>query len=306
MKTQGTYVFIGGCSGTANPYTSKVTSPSLVTNKPLAEPISRDKFGIHTTAFGIVIGKTGIFIDNGTGVGAVAQFILSQGATTVYGLQTHIHADHCIGIYNNSLLFKKDLVKQIVTPKLSEYSFQDEYDHDFDTALWPISPEKVGVTHTISEFEPGVTLSILDGIETLSLNHPGGAVAYRIHLPEGDVVIATDHELVGDHVKKYAEFVSGARFLYADVQYRDSEYAGEKGICGGPAFPRKTWGHSTPTMLGEALSHCEKVPTMVIVGHHDPSRSDSDLESFEEEIEHAFVGLKCTVRLARDNDTFKV
>lgn len=298
-------VFIGGCAGTNTPSAAKITAPSLHTPKPLIEPWPRTEYGTLTTSFGIVVGDAGIFIDNGGGIIHVAELFRAMEIKKVYGLQTHFHMDHMLGIQNNGMLFRKNLVDTIYAPTFPGKKFRELFDASFDSQGWPIGPKTFGIEHHILDFEPGGYIGdILMGVRTLPLNHPGGAVAYRIALPFGDVVIASDTELVGEEsTKAYAEFVSGARILYADVQYRTSEYAGEVGIGNGPAMSRKNWGHSTPEMLGYALSKCESAPRIVLAGHHDPSRNDQDLRVFEKETVETLKGLRSEVRFARECDS---
>ena len=167
----------------------------------------------------------------------------------------------------------------------------------------------LGVDLKIEEFSPGDRLDVSRGIDTLLLKHPGEAAAFRIRLPHGDVVIATDDELIDpEHCLQWAKFVSGSAILYVDVQYRDAEYGGKAGIGGGPAMSRVGWGHSSPEMVLEALSLCEKAPSTILIGHHDPSRSDEDLRAFEKEVqEHFKTALpNSLVQFAREGDTMRV
>jgi len=275
---------------------------------------TRNDFGDLTTSLGVVVENTGIFIDNGTGIQNVVQFFTDSKVTRVYGLQTHFHGDHRNGIQNNTMLFRKDYVKAIYAPRLNGgKTFKELVAEDFDPATWPLSPETFGVNLNIIQFEAGDTLD-LDGIvvKTLLINHPGGfkpgkAVAYRICLPDGDIVVATDCELSDENDRKlYAEFISGAKLVYADVQYRDSEYAGVRSIGGGMKMERKGWGHSTPTMFAEMLKLVEKMPKKILVGHHDIARTDEDLYLFQGELIEALAVFDCDVNLAKECDCITV
>ncbi len=141
----------------------------------------------------------------------------------------------------------------------------------------------------------------------MPLPHPGGAVAYRFTFPFGAVVIATDAELVDGELRRmYAKFVSGARYLYVDMQYRDAEYEGKVGICGGPAMSRVGWGHSTPRLIRETLELCPTKPRTVLIGHHDPNRTDGDLCLFEAETRDHLSSLGVEVRFAKEGDAFEI
>ncbi len=298
--------FIGGCAGSSNPPSARISFPSVASGMPLAKPIRRREFGSLTTSFGLVTPESAYFIDNGSGVANMSQFILSSGASVVYGLQTHWHDDHTNGMQSNALLFRKDLVKAVLAPKLGERSFQQIFDHDFSVEVWPVSPKTFGVTHVIREFEPGTVLNLPVPVKTFSLSHPGGSVAYRFECDSGAVIVATDHEIALGDEAEFARFIAGAELLYIDVQYRDEEYLGKHGICGGPALPRKGWGHSTPEMLGSVLSRTGNVPKVVVIGHHDPNRDDEDLRAFEKEVRETLKPLGSEIRFARECDSYEV
>ena len=298
--------FVGGCSGSGSPQSMRISHPSIRSNSPLVTPVERNGFGSLTTALGLCFKDTAMFFDNGSGVVSVGRFISTGESKVVYGLQTHFHRDHLAGIQMNPLLFKKGMVNTMFAPNMGKLSFREILDYEFSTQIWPVSPPKSGCEMNVLNFEPGKVLNAFYGINTISLNHPCGCVGYRVSTSTGDVVVATDHELNDENSARFAEFVSGASLLYVDVQYRDAEYAGEVGICGGPKISRSGWGHSTPSSLFKSLVKCQRVPEIILVGHHDPERSDEDLKAFEKEIQELLSGFRKTVRFAREGDSFEL
>src|SRR3989344_3840363 len=305
-----TTFFVGGCSGSGSPASVRIERMSLLDSKLPVVPCRRTTFGTLTSAFGLIVGDVGIFVDNGTGIANINEFMKGAKLSRVYGLQTHTHHDHRSGVHGNMLLFKKGLVKEIFAPKLPGISFSELVERDFSPETWPVSPKDFGIELKITEFNLGEKLSVLGSMETLKLNHPGGncpgsSAGYKINTPEGAIVIATDNELSSEKDREaYARFVSGAKILYADLQYRNREYRGERGICGGPPMSRKNWGHSTPEMLRAALEKCNRIPELVVLGHHDPWRTDEDLLKFEAEVHTLLSPLGCNVRFAREGDHF--
>ena len=288
-KKSKSLFYVGGCSGTNSP-----TFP-------------RNEFGNLTTAFGILTGKRGVFIDNGSGVGKVSSYLMENEVNEVYGLQTHFHLDHRLGMPLNELLFVKDLVKGFYAPKLSRRSFKSLFQADFGKETWPIAPTGISIV----EFKPGKELDTPFNVKTLLLNHPGdypsgGSIAYRITTPDGDIVIATDGEPVGEHAIKMAEFVSGCALLYIDVQYRQGEYDGNLAICDKKAMSRKGWGHGTPEMLFDVMRNCAVTPKKVIVGHHDPARTTQDLYLFEQEIKNHLIGFRAVIEFAREGVAIEI
>lgn len=276
-----TVLYIGGCSGSSSP------------------EFSRNEFGNLTTAFGILSGTQGIFIDNGSGITKVASFLLANKVTEVYGLQTHFHGDHRQGIHGNKLLFVPGLVKAINAPKLCYRSFREIIERDFSEETWPIAPRDI----PIMEFEPGESLLSPLPVETLLQNHPGGSVAYRVATPDGDIVVSTDGEPTGKYGDQMAEFISGAELFYVDIQYRQAEYDGKLSISNGPLMSRAGWGHGTPEMLFDILSKCKVPPKKIIIGHFDPARTTGDLYIFEQEVKNHLIAFDTMVQFAHEGDT---
>lgn len=264
-------LIVGGCSGSNTP------------------AHSRPVYGHLTTSYGLLDrqNKRGIVIDNGTGVQVVARKMIKAGVQETTILQTHFHGDHLEGLQLNALLFSKT-VQSIIVPRFENgRPFDQIFAERFHPVTWPVSPTTFGVQHNIVSFEAGKPTTLkLPGdvhVHTLHVNHPGGCIAYRFALPDGDIVIATDNELFGVGIafcKRYAEFVSGANTLIADVQYTHNEYEGHTQL-GGLAMSRKNWGHSTPEMLQVVLStYCGVWPQNILLTHHDPSRTDDELKEF--------------------------
>ncbi len=292
MKTSS-LLFIGGCSGTTNPSSAS----------------DRTEFGTNTTSLGVVVDDVGFFIDNGSGIGNVVDFLKSKKLERVYGLQSHFHLDHCSGIPINKLLFIPGGVNKIFAPRLETKSFQEVIDTTFESHTWPVSPKMFKIQNQIVDFTPGETIKEV-WVKTLPVNHPGGSVAYRITLPEGDVVIATDLELSDESsLSKMASFSSGARLMYIDIQYRDCEYEGCVAIGSDTTrMSRKNWGHSTPSMLHKLLESYKMMhglaPKQIIIGHHDPKRTDRELQIFEKEVIASLREFPIEVSFAHENDTY--
>ncbi len=309
MKTKKSVFFVGGCAGTGSPASARIICPSETSAMPLVRPVARKEFGTHTTSFGIVSQDIGIFIDNGSGINHVSDFLLAEGVTRIVGLQTHFHLDHCSGLPTNQLLFRKvhgePLVAAIYSPIIGPVGFEQEMEKYFQSHVWPVSPAMFGIKHKHIASPPDSFFTVHGlRVTSTSQRHPGGSVGYKIALPEGDVVIATDNELAEESDKKFfAEFVTGSALLYIDIQYRDSEYEGNASVGGGDTvFIRRNWGHSTPSMLVDVVRRIEPKlrPQRILVGHHDPRRPDGDLLAFEFEMREVFEGLGVTLSFARE------
>ena len=300
-------LFIGGCSGSGTPRTfEKLFFDGDVLRK--SDFFKRGRFGTRSTSFAVAAGRQVFFIDCGAGIINVNQFLgLPEfDGCEVYGLQTHEHEDHKDSIQRCVYLgFKAGLLKKYYWPRIviGKSVGGDSFKRAFQD--WP-----VGTAVVPEIFMPGAAFD-LGGtkVATFLLKHgkdigkdaQGYSVAYRIETPHGAIVIATDHEIGTDdekYVLEFAKFISGAKVLYADLQYRRKEYDGIDGICGGAPMKRAGWGHSTPDMLFRALELCEKPVEKLVAGHHDPERDEQDLLAFEKEVAAGFAPIGTKVEFA--------
>jgi ribonuclease BN (tRNA processing enzyme) len=303
-------IYIGGCTGSNVAQAERIARELDDGSTDIVKrPVFRQVFGTHTTAIAVRVGDTGFIIDNGSGVGQVCEFLKAKGVTQIFILQTHYHLDHLLGLPVNSFLLRKDIVKGIFSPRLGTHTLESVMDQIYASPFWPVWPKKFGIQHPFQSFEPGEPLPIMGGgIKTLSLNHDGGSVGYRIPTPEGDIAIVTDNELSNDDIRlATANFIAGSAVAYIDVQYRDGEYNGEQVIgAGSTMMIRKNWGHSTPSMLVKTFELMVKAPVLTLIGHHDPKRSDEDLFAFEREVRRTIKHLGTKLRFAKECDIISV
>ena len=138
---------------------------------------------------------------------------------------------------------------------------------------FPITLKEFVANISYDSFHVGEEIIIKDNIKvlTLPLNHPDGAVGYRIEYKDKAVCYITDHEHE-ENVKneKLINFVSNSDLLIYDSTYRDEEFVGYKG-----------WGHST-WQEGFRLSKYSKIKKYVIF-HHNPDNKDNIMKEIEEE-----------------------
>src|ERR1035437_3376165 len=249
-------IYIGGCTGSTVVSAERIfhleargiTDAATV----ISLPVSRATFGTQTTSIAILMGSTGVLIDNGTGVQQASEWLKAKGAMQVFILQSHYHLDHISGLpFNGFLMNKNTPVKAIYGPTLpGGFDFDYVMKYFFIAPFWPVWPKKFGIELPIHAFVPGETIPVMGGIKTMLLNHDGGSVAYRIPTPAGDIVIATDNELSNSEIReRCASFFSGAALAYIDLQYRNDEYDNKATIGPGETtMSRKGWGHSTPSI----------------------------------------------------------
>jgi phosphoribosyl 1,2-cyclic phosphodiesterase len=229
------------------------------------------RYGGNTTCFAVVSDDTLLaFIDAGTGLVSRRGTGLELPASVAIFL-THYHWDHIQGISMLDELWRgacdihvwghgdprATLVGAIRPP------------------WFPVAIEDVSSIHYSEMTGPvglgGVTVS------SFPVNHPQGAIGYRIDGPHRSVGIVTDHESEESADAGIRQSLVGIDTLVHDAQYLRSESTTHRG-----------WGHSTcddAVRMGTALGVSDLVLTS-----HDPSRTDGVIDEMVERIQDSFPG----------------
>jgi phosphoribosyl 1,2-cyclic phosphodiesterase len=133
---------------------------------------------------------------------------------------------------------------------------------------FPVGLDQLASDLTFHIFNAGETLTFGDvTVRTCALNHPGGAIAYRIEHRGHAFVQASDVEHTEDHPDSaLTELCRGADYLSYDSTYIDGEeYQKFKG-----------WGHST-WRHGLDIAQAAGVERFIAF-HHDPSHDDAFMD----------------------------
>lgn len=338
-----TLVFVGGCSGSfAAPTENRPVFDAESPHQVRHVLFSRQKYGSRTSSYFLRHRDTWIVIDQGLGVEPIAEFVIDMLAAekvenpTVHFLQTHFHEDHIEGLRANYLMFQKGATLRFYSPQLQpvyssrqfardvtppkqgcpiDPSMKDVLEAEFCKSYWPVTLElldEIGATRVHEQFQPGKTFQIDDvSVHTTSLPHPGGCVGYRFEFPQSEpVVLASDFEPDEVVDSSIVEFFDGAGLILADMQYRQAEYEGQMAIgrrrenC----MSRVGWGHATPELLFPIVAATKRPPQKLRIVHHDPKRSDEDLEAFREEshdvLERYVAAEKIDYGFARDGELY--
>jgi glyoxylase-like metal-dependent hydrolase (beta-lactamase superfamily II) len=241
-----------------------------------------------------------LMIDLGTGLEASLEVsrrlaLRDPHAQTFLAL-THYHEDHWCGLRWRRPLAPHDLPATAFSPLFAEGFSRTAVDANQaplerlierldEPGIWPTPVLDPQTRMEHATFEPGRTLSLGSWtVRTCLLPHPGGCVGYRIEMPGGPTIaVATDCELdsgraESNDVHRAAAFFEGADVLVIDVQYLDDEYAGTAPL-GGVSRDRRGWGHNSPRLVAETFARLTRPPRVVLLTHHDPDRTISDLHA---------------------------
>lgn len=230
------------------------------------------RYGGNTTCLAVVVDDTVVaFIDAGTGLVSRRSAGLELPAAVGIFL-THYHWDHIQGLSMLDELWRGACDIHV-------------WGHDDPRSTlvgairppwFPVAIEDVPSIRFSRMGEPvelgGVTFSSFD------VNHPQGAIGYRIDGPSRSIGVVTDHESLADVDDEIRESLAGIDTLVHDAQYLPAESLTHRG-----------WGHSTcedAVRMGTALDVSQLVLTS-----HDPSRTDDVIDEMVERVEGQFPGV---------------
>lgn len=236
------------------------------------------RYGGNTSCVEVVVGDgTTLVLDAGTGMRALGTTLLEGDRhRSVHLLLSHTHWDHVLGLPFFAPLWRKDSeILVYPLPTDAQERFQRTI---FDDIHFPVSvndiPAKVEFVKPSEE--PWRIGSAR--VRRIALNHPGNAQGFRIDDASGaSLVYLTDNELLrGDAgeaaIDALARFSADTDLLIHDSQYVASDMPAKYG-----------WGHS---VVDDVLTLGVRAETRrLVLFHHDPSRTDDDLDAIKSRAE---------------------
>jgi phosphoribosyl 1,2-cyclic phosphodiesterase len=228
--------------------------------------------GGNTSCVRVDLGGECIILDAGTGLRALGAEIGSRPLRAAI-LFSHLHWDHIQGIPFFGPLYNPKSHITLIGPEGLKEALQAQ----MSKPNFPVGMEVMGARITFKVIYPGDAFSIGSvKVETAALNHPGGAVGYRLSHNGHVVAYLCDNEHTeygfGDELRNLAK---NADVLIFDAQYLPEEY------------PQKTgWGHSTYE-VGAELARASGARQLVLT-HHEPARSDAGVDELEKRARDRF------------------
>ena len=232
------------------------------------------KYGGNTSCVEINYSSRGslhaIILDAGSGIVRCGENALKRGDNTFHIVLTHMHYDHIIGLTKFTPLFKRNCKIHIYGHSKQTESFENAIKNIFRDPYFPVLFKDLPAAPNISFHDLGTAQHCeINGLklETLALNHPQDATAYKVFSPLGskNIIYATDHEHGTEKDKALKVFVKKTNLFIFDSTYSESDFSKYKG-----------WGHSTAS-FGAQISKDSNVESYAIF-HHDPDSTDKILE----------------------------
>ena len=266
------------------------------------------EFGGNTSCLEIRAGSRLIIIDMGTGAKPLGDRIaandLKNGPLNMDIFITHTHWDHIMGFPMFTPVFIPGTKMRILGP----VSFDDDtlasiLEDQLSYRYWPVRYSELAAKIEYQQLKE-TTMDLGGGLKltTKIMNHSILCLGYRFDYEGKSIVTAYDHEpfrnifptdpddpgydeeaaeegeaAAREENERMLHFFSGADILIHDAQYTSEEFTKHLG-----------WGHSFYDYAAE--SACKAGVKKLVFFHHDPIRTDQQLQDIETQYRKQFKG----------------
>lgn len=241
--------------------------------------------GGNTTCVTMEVNDTLFIFDAGSGIRDLGYALMDssnelakkwgfyRGKGHAYMFFTHTHWDHIQGL---------PFFNPIHVPG-NVFDVYHVHDHvpetlarQMESPVFPIQFEQIGATINFHKLNEGERIKVAGAlVTTTELKHPGKAYAYRVEADNAVAILATDAEYQSlDNVDtlKYRNFYANADALIFDAMFSVRE-----------SFVKEDWGHSS-ALIGADMAIEAHVKRLVLF-HHDPASTDSEIEEIRSQTE---------------------
>ncbi|MBX2803861.1 MAG: MBL fold metallo-hydrolase [Myxococcales bacterium] len=245
-----------------------------------------------------------IVLDCGTGARSLGFKLVGEPGRQLELLFSHFHMDHVFGFPFFVPIYTPGYDVTITVPAFSEDEAREKLGRYLNGVYHPTRLRELPCSVSFRPIRSGRSFSTGPfEVRALSLNHPGGAMGYRIEAEGTSLAYITDtapFARPGEGVAageepaqgelRVIEFLRGCDVVIYDTMYDYGEY-----------LEKMTWGHSYPE-YALALTKVAEVSHLVLF-HHLPDASDEDLDVLSEKWSaHA----EPRVTVAREGQTLSV
>lgn len=249
-----------------------------------------------------------IILDAGTGIFPLAQTLLARLPVSANVFITHTHWDHIQGLPFFVPLYIPGNKVRIhgAYDIVSMQGIQQVMDVQMQYSYFPIREAELKAGIEYETLTVGVPVQIGDATVTpVLMNHPVTDLGYRIDCNGKSMFFTGDHEpwlniykpedpdyanyqtMMDQRLAELDAAIGPVDLLICDTAYTLAEYP-----------PKIGWGHGT---FDHALAMARRIDAKRLVcTHHEPTRSDDDLEKVFEEALMRFPDRRCEVMLARE------
>ena len=232
-----------------------------------------------------------MIFDAGSGLRALGLDLRENGGEFRHIFLTHFHWDHIQGFPFFAPLYNPEIDLKIVGPRQNNIDVRSLFAGQMGPIYFPVPFSVVAATMSFDHLNEG-TLEVAGAtLRTMRVKHSSYVIAYRIEVGGKVICFVPDNELEGDMYEvddgwyeRLVEFVRGADLLIHDSMYTDDEYPTLIG-----------WGHST---FNQSLRLAEEGEVKkLLFFHHDPTRSDDELDEIVNRVRDDALSRGCAVEM---------
>ena len=249
------------------------------------------RHGGNTTCFELKHRGTRLIFDAGSGIRPLGLDLLEKGPNTIHIFLTHFHWDHIQGFPFFAPLYDPEDSIKVIGPRQKEIDVQNLFAGQMGPIYFPVPFSFVAATMEFAHLNEG-SYEIDDfTLEVIRVKHPSFVIGYRITVGGRVICFIPDNELDADMYDvepdfdtRLRDFIGDADLLIHDSMYTEEEYPNRRG-----------WGHSTFT---QSLRLAEDAGAKkLLLFHHDPTRSDDELDTIVSRLRDDALARGSTVEL---------
>ena len=239
------------------------------------------RYGGNTSCVEIWCGDHRIVVDAGTGIRMLGRQMMIDGPAAFDLLLSHTHLDHIEGLPFFAPAFGPGNSFRVWAGHLPEgITIKQALGQLMSAPLFPVPLDAFAQQVQYCDFRPGdrIELSPEIAVDTTMLDHPNHAVGYRINYRGRSACYISDTAHVpGETNQAIVDLIKGADLVIYDSMFTEEEFA-----------ERPHWGHST-WVEGARLVNLAGAKQLVLF-HHDPIRTDGELDEMGREADAALPG----------------
>ncbi|MCB9744857.1 MAG: MBL fold metallo-hydrolase [Alphaproteobacteria bacterium] len=263
--------------------------------------MSTARWGGNSSCVEISAGDAILIFDCGTGARPLGRDLFSRPARQLDLLFTHFHMDHLIGFPFFGPVYAPGYQVRVTVPAFSVEEAKDRLGRFVNGVYHPLRIREIPADLSFLPIQPGKAFQRGPfKVTGVRLNHPGGAVGYRVEHGDHVACYLTDTAPLarpGEGVaagqappaaeRQVLDAMKGADVVIFDTMFTFDEY-----------LEKMTWGHAYPEY---AVALCKEAGVKhLVMFHHAPDASDDFLDGLAAQWE-AHESPRIT--LAREGET---